>query len=141
MPTYFFDIDDGEMALRDQCGVELETLGEAAAQAAALLPDLARDTLPGMTSRDFIVSVRDGDDRVVHRAALLFRAQWVPDAGAAPGELRSAPVAMSAFRKAARTGGVGAGRPQETRGELVAFVPGAGRDEEGGKLRRTSAEG
>lgn len=143
MPTYFFDIYDGEMALRDEFGVELQTLGEAAEQAAALLPDLARDTLPGMTSRDFIVSVRDEAGRVVHRAALLFRAQWVPEAGAAPGELRGAPVAMAAARKAARVGGIGAGRPQETRAELITLVPGVGRAEEGGKvrrLRRTSAE-
>ncbi|RYB01489.1 DUF6894 family protein [Lichenibacterium ramalinae] len=107
MPTYFFDVYDGEVTLRDEFGIDLETGDEAAAQAAALLPDIARDTLPGTTSRDFIVSVRDEAGLLVHRAALLFRARWMPDTGAPEGEPRGAPATTQ--RHAARSGGHRAG--------------------------------
>ena len=111
MPTYFFDVHDGEVSLRDEFGVELETLEEAAEQAAALLPDITRDTLLGLTSRDVIISVRDEDGRVVHRAALMFRAEWMPEA-----------------RRPARAGAAGTGRLAEARG--LPHGPGAGRAED-----------
>lgn len=124
MPTYFFDVDDGEFSLRDEFGVELETLSEAAEQAAALLPDIARDTLLGLTSRDVSVSVRDEAGRVVHRASLLFRAEWMPEAG------HPAPARGGRRTGAGETGRLSEGRP-------VPLGPGSGRaEDEPGRLSR-----
>lgn len=82
MPLYFFDLYDGGTATRDEFGVDLGSVDEAADQAAALLPDLARDRLVGESSRDFATFVRDDGGSLVHRAALLYRAQTL-DRGAA----------------------------------------------------------
>lgn len=137
MPTYFFDIHDGEFALRDEFGIELESLREAAEQAAALLPDIARDALPGMTSRDFAVSVRDGAGTVVHRAALLFRAQWLPGSDAPAPARRGATLAVVSSRKAVASGGFGAGRSRGARAEPIAPLPRAGLPDEAPEAGRT----
>jgi hypothetical protein len=72
---YYFDLYDGDRAVSDKFGVDLDGIEEAADQAAMLLPDIARDALPGEGARDFATFVRDQDGTVVHRAALLYRAQ------------------------------------------------------------------
>lgn len=75
MSLFYFDLYDGETATRDRHGIDLENVEEAAEQAAALLPDVARDILPAQGSRDFATFVRNEDGDLVHRAALLYRAQ------------------------------------------------------------------
>lgn len=75
MSLYYFDLYDGDRAVPDDFGVELDGIEEAAEQAAVLLPDVARDALPAEGARDFATFVRDRDGTVVHRAALLYRAQ------------------------------------------------------------------
>jgi hypothetical protein len=84
MPLFFFDVQDGGTTYTDEFGVELDTVDEAAGQALALLPDLARDRVPDGPPHDFAVTVRDAGGAVVHRASLLLRGGWV--GGAVPAD-------------------------------------------------------
>ncbi len=78
MPRFYFDIDDGELATRDDRGVEFDGAEAAAHAAVEVLPDLARDTLPdGRDRRAFVVEVRDGGGRRLFRATLAFAAERI----------------------------------------------------------------
>ena len=77
MPRYFFDTHDGERQLRDEEGSKLLGLQEACDEAIRLLPGIARDVLPGGDRRDFVSTVRDERGRLVFRATLSFRAEWL----------------------------------------------------------------
>ncbi|WP_237477579.1 DUF6894 family protein [Lichenibacterium dinghuense] len=79
MPTFFFDVYDGRKAMRDAVGLELPNVAEAADEAAALLPEFAKETLPDRQSHGFVASVRDEAGEVVYRAMMLFQGQHVTD--------------------------------------------------------------
>ena len=53
MPIYFFDADDGAVAVLDRNGLELDGIEAARAEAVRALPSIASDVMP------------DGDKRVV----------------------------------------------------------------------------
>jgi hypothetical protein len=77
MPTFFFDVYDGNRAIADEFGTESESIEEAAQEAAALLPSFAIETIPAGQTRDFAAAVRDQSGEVVYRAVLLFRGQFI----------------------------------------------------------------
>ena len=73
MPIFFFDVYDGCRVVHDEVGAEHADVHEAAVEAAALLPDFARDARPDAHSQDFAASVRDEAGDVVYRAILVLR--------------------------------------------------------------------
>jgi hypothetical protein len=72
MPHYFFDTRDGADLIRDEEGVELDSMEAARDEATRGLADLAKDALPGAMRRELAVEVRDGGDQALLRAALWF---------------------------------------------------------------------
>jgi hypothetical protein len=91
MPTFFFDVYDGDRAIADEFGTESESVEEAAQEAAALLPSFAIETIPAGQTHDFAAAVRDQSGEVVYRAVLLFRGQFISQErpvlqGSLPGE-------------------------------------------------------
>ena len=76
MPLYFFDTYDDGIFMRDAFGIELESSQEARDQAAALLPDMARQMLPVREHQRFAVVVRGADDQPVYGATMTFQGRW-----------------------------------------------------------------
>jgi hypothetical protein len=72
MPRYFFDTRDGVHFVRDEYGLELNSVREARNEATRGIADLAKDALPGAVRRELAVEVRSDDDRDVLRASLWF---------------------------------------------------------------------
>lgn len=72
MARYFFDTRDNSHSLRDELGLELDSLEEARDEATRGLADLAKDVLPSAVRRELAVEVRDEIDFPVLRAALWF---------------------------------------------------------------------
>jgi hypothetical protein len=72
MPHYFFDTRDGADLIRDEEGVELDSIEAAREEATRGLTDLAKDALPGALRRELAVEVRDRADQALLRAALWF---------------------------------------------------------------------
>jgi hypothetical protein len=72
MPHYFFDTRDGADLIRDEEGVELDSIEAARDEATRGLTDLAKDALPGALRRELAVEVRDRGDQALLRAALWF---------------------------------------------------------------------
>jgi hypothetical protein len=72
MARYFFDTRDNSHFIRDELGLELNSLEEARDEGTRGLADLARDVLPGAIRRELAVEVRDEADYPVLRAALWF---------------------------------------------------------------------
>jgi hypothetical protein len=70
MARYFFDTRDNSHSLRDELGLELDSLEEARDEATRGLADLAKDVLPSAVRRELAVEVRDEIDFPVLRAAL-----------------------------------------------------------------------
>lgn len=137
MPLYFFDVHDGGISFEDPFGSDLASVEEAADQAAAILPDLARDALPGRDSHDFAAIVRDENGAVVYRAALLFRGQRTGD-----GAFRTAPCPPEAddpirrSREARAAARQTAARLRENLHGLLAVIQAASRTAEGMRRER-----
>jgi hypothetical protein len=72
MPRYFFDSHDGDSFIRDEYGVELDSIEAARDAATGGLADLARDAIPGSLRRELAIEVRDEEDKPVIRASLWF---------------------------------------------------------------------
>ena len=70
MARYFFDTFDGERFVRDDIGVEFESLESAKAEAQRFLPEMASDALPDGNHRTFVVSVRNEAGYVLMRMSL-----------------------------------------------------------------------
>ncbi|KFG68726.1 hypothetical protein [Microvirga sp. BSC39] len=70
MARYFFDTFDGERFVRDDVGLECETLEEAKSEGQRALPEMAREVLPDGNHRTFVVTVRDEVGTVVMRMSL-----------------------------------------------------------------------
>ena len=60
MALYFFDVDDGSHATKDNIGTECVDVRDARHKALQALPDIIRDALPGDDMHDVLVTVRDG---------------------------------------------------------------------------------
>ena len=70
MPHYFIDTDDGETAILDRIGLELDNIERARAEAVRALPEIARDIAPDGEERVISASVRGDDGRLLFRASL-----------------------------------------------------------------------
>lgn len=79
MPTFYFDVYDGQKATHDEFGVELPNLDEATDEAAALLPELAREVISSQQSNSLGAAVRDENGKILYRAVLLFQGQRTAD--------------------------------------------------------------
>jgi hypothetical protein len=71
MPLYYFDTRDDRGFVRDDTGLEFDTLeqAKAKAEAARALVDMARDRVPGPDRLVFVVEVRDENKRLVVEGA------------------------------------------------------------------------
>lgn len=67
MPRYVFDTSDGETFICDEIGIDLPGLDAMRAEAIAVLPDMARATIPQEDTRTYVSKVRDESGRVVGR--------------------------------------------------------------------------
>ena len=74
MARFFFDIQNGSNRFPDHFGEDCDSFKDACKQAIALLPDIARETLPDNEAHDFVCELRDHTGQIVYRAKLLLRA-------------------------------------------------------------------
>lgn len=70
MPRYFIDTSDEEIFCRDEEGWEFDDFEAAKDAAVAVLPDMARDKLPGNDARTFMAIVRDENARALVQVSL-----------------------------------------------------------------------
>ena len=70
MLRYVLDAYGGDSFIRDDIGIEFESLAPAKAEAQKFLPEMARDALPDGNHRTFVVSMRDGAGAVLMRMSL-----------------------------------------------------------------------
>ena len=73
MPLFYFDTRDGDEFFEDDSGLELPDLAAAKTEAAMALAELARDVIPGSSTRQLSVEVRD-DLGPVLQARMSFEA-------------------------------------------------------------------
>jgi hypothetical protein len=79
MARYYFDIENGGRAIKDNEGMELSDLKAARDAAISVLPDIAREELPDGANHDFMAWVRDASGRIVFKASLLLRSEYVDE--------------------------------------------------------------
>ena len=77
MHRYYFDIDDGRCATRDNDGHICGSMQEVRAAAIAALPGIAADQLPDGDNHAFIVKVRDESGSYVFFATLSLVASYL----------------------------------------------------------------
>ena len=77
MPTFYFDISDGNRRIQDDEGTELSDIHAARNQAICVLPDIARDELPDGNHREFSSVVRDASGKIIFKATLSLAAEWI----------------------------------------------------------------
>jgi hypothetical protein len=75
MPRYYFDFTDGTKDVRDEIGLNFESLKEARDAAIKLLPDVAHEKLPDGDQHVFSVRIRDEAGRYLFFATLSLIAQ------------------------------------------------------------------
>ncbi|MDY0884772.1 DUF6894 family protein [Dongia soli] len=78
---YYFDIDSGRRATRDQIGSEFARPEDVRAAAIRVLPDIARDEWPDGDCRVMIVKVRDHKGSYVFQASLSLVSNWLDAVG------------------------------------------------------------
>ena len=71
MPLYYFDTHDDKGVVRDDTGLEFDTLEQAKAEAARALVDIARDRVPGPDRLVFVVEVSDENKQPLLEARLM----------------------------------------------------------------------
>ena len=77
MPHFFFDINDGVNATRDDVGLDFLDAEKARDKAVSALPDVARDEMPNGAGRDFSVTMRDESGTPIFKASLSLRTEWL----------------------------------------------------------------
>jgi hypothetical protein len=77
MPLYYFDIDDGLAATRDDTGIDFASREQVRAPAISALATIAADELPDGDVRRFTVRVRDLAGRYIFEASLGLSARWL----------------------------------------------------------------
>lgn len=78
MSRYFFDVTDGGILTRDEIGADLASDDEARDEALGLLPNLAREVMPGGDQHEIRTTVRNEDGAVVYEATLSLIGRWWP---------------------------------------------------------------
>lgn len=76
MPTYFFDIHNGNGPSRDEHGTELSSDRKIMHEMSRILLDIARDELPGQERGEISIFVRDDEGQEVCSTHLSFRTEW-----------------------------------------------------------------
>ena len=76
MPSFFFDTSDGERFIRDEIGLEVESLQVARDEAMAALPGISQDRLLDGDLRELFALVRDPSGRVLCRARMRIWCEW-----------------------------------------------------------------
>lgn len=76
MPTFFFDIDDGNRRTRDETGQDLKDRNAAKRAAIASLPSIAADVLPDSDHHYFKVEVRNEAGRAILEVTLELKTHW-----------------------------------------------------------------
>ncbi|WP_336487044.1 DUF6894 family protein [Methylobacterium nigriterrae] len=77
MSRFYFELDDGQGALRDETGTECRNIEEAHDQAISTLAQVFKDEVQGGEPRDCGVLVRDAQGRPLFRAKLSFVEKWL----------------------------------------------------------------
>jgi hypothetical protein len=78
MPLFYFDVvDDCEPSSPDVLGTNLADMSEIPAEAQSLIANIARDRLPAGLIRNFFVSVRNDEGRILFTAELSLNSKWV----------------------------------------------------------------
>ena len=72
MPLFYFDVRDNDRLLPDEDGLELPGVEEARHEAARALAEIAKDVVPGSTSRELAIEVRDETKQPLLRTMLRF---------------------------------------------------------------------
>ena len=75
MPQYFFDYRDGERVYIDDEGAELASLKKARAEAQRAIGAIAKDEMPDGDTRDFQISIREGEGPVLMVVTLAIRVE------------------------------------------------------------------
>ncbi len=70
MARYFFDSNDGTSAMRDDVGVDLQSIDEVKRVTRDFLFDLGHAEAPSEATRFFTVAVRDEDGGTITRATM-----------------------------------------------------------------------
>jgi hypothetical protein len=81
MPLYFSDFEDGRTKHVDRTGTELGDVAMVPGEAVELLKSVLRDISPGADDRTFIVNVRNDIGRIIFRASLVLKTEWIEAAG------------------------------------------------------------
>jgi hypothetical protein len=76
MPSFFFDTSDGERFIRDEIGLEVESLQAARDEAMAALPGISQDRLLDGDLREVFAIVRDPSGRVLCKARMQIWCEW-----------------------------------------------------------------
>ncbi|WP_162820342.1 DUF6894 family protein [Microvirga calopogonii] len=71
MPRFYFDVRECESLVRDEGGLELESLDAAEREAATWAADLGRDHFPKGVAREVTVEVKAVDARQTHGASAI----------------------------------------------------------------------
>lgn len=79
MSRYFFDLQNGDEATRDDQGVELHSRASVQKEIARILLDVARDEIPEQERVIVSVVVRDGCGKVISVANLTFNMSWLAE--------------------------------------------------------------
>jgi hypothetical protein len=75
MTRYFFDFFNGGAESRDSEGTEFDSDDAARDEAVMALVEMAREVLPGSSSRELAFEVRDEDGRRTVRVSIVFDLQ------------------------------------------------------------------
>jgi hypothetical protein len=70
MPRYYFDIVDGETAIQDPEGLELENIERVKAKAQKILTQVAEAPFSNADRRDLVAIIRDEAGQTVLRITL-----------------------------------------------------------------------
>lgn len=74
---YYFDTFDGDRSSADSEGIECSEREQVQYQAVNALPDMARESLPNGPNRMFRVEVREPEGKIVFRATLELKSEWL----------------------------------------------------------------
>jgi hypothetical protein len=81
VPRFYFDVWEGGRVIRDNAGVELESLEAAEREARRAAAEMGVDTLPAGHCSEVRVQVRDNRDQAVLSVAVSMRVRRTGGAG------------------------------------------------------------
>lgn len=76
MARYFFDLINGDGAVRDDQGQEVSTREGVTREVSRILADIAREELPDRQNGAISINVRDERGHPVLTGRLSFQTQW-----------------------------------------------------------------